>query len=192
MSQTSVNICPCCDAVINPDDNNICPCCGSHVTVSSSILASMPTMQVGKYAKGYSKMLANDPDNQELNGYAAMCYLRLRLYDRAMPLFEKAIDENFESAEPYFMAAICLLRGKIPFVAQRADINKALDYLNAAVSLDEKAIHHLLLGYIKQDYFDRKFLNIDPSTQDEYDRAKTLGLTEDDEKTLETLLAVNS
>ena len=188
MSQATVTICPNCDGTINPGEK-VCPHCNSHVTVSSNILATMPTMQVGKYAKSYSKMLAADPENQELNGYAAMCYLRLRLYDRAMPLFEKAIDENFESAEPYFMAAICLLRGKKPFVAQRADINKAIEYLNAANQLEEKAIYHLLLGYIKQDYFDRKFLNIEPSTQEEYDRAAELGLSEEDERTLETMLA---
>lgn len=188
MSQATITLCPNCDFTLSTGDN-VCPKCGSSVTVSSSILATMPTMQVGKYAKSYSKMLADDPGNQEINGYAAMCYLRLHLYDRAMPLFEKAIDENFESAEPYFMAAICLLRGKKPFLAQRTDINKAIEYLNAANSLEEKAIHHLLLGYIKQDYFDRKYLNIEPSTQEEYDRAAELGLTEEDEKTLETMLA---
>lgn len=185
---TSVNLCPNCDFPLALGDK-VCPKCGQNVVVDASILATMPTMQVGKYAKSYSKMLAADPDNQELNGYAAMCYLRLRLYDRAMPLFEKAIDENFESAEPYFMAAICLLKGKKPFVAQRADINKAIEYLNAANQLEEKPIYHLLLGYIKQDYFDRKFLNIEPSTQEEYDRAAELGLSEEDEKTLETMLA---
>ena len=170
MTEANVYLCPCCDKAIAPG-TTVCPQCNQPVTVSSSSLAA-------------------DPSNQETAGYAAMCFLKMRLYDKAMPLFEKAIDNNYDSAEPYFMAAICLLRGKKPFLAQRADIDKAVEYLNAADMIEPKAIHHYLLAYIKEDYFDRKYLNISPTAQEEHGQAAALGLTPEDEATLHALLNV--
>lgn len=187
MSNTSVLLCPCCDKSIEPG-SKMCPQCNQPIVVNAPSLASMEIPLVNKYLKGYSKALSANPDNQELNGYAAMCFLRLKLYDKAFPLFEKAVDCNYESAEPYFMAAICLMRGKKPFLAQRADIDKAVKYLNAANMIEPKAIHFRLLAYIKQDYFDRKYLNVSPSSQEELAHAIEAGLTQKDETTLEMLL----
>lgn len=189
MSETQVYLCPCCDKAITAD-TTICPQCKQPVTVSSTSLAAMPLPQVSKYLKGFSKAVDTNPDNQVANGQAAMCFLRMKLYDKAMPLFEKAIDGNYDSADPYFMAAICLLRGKKPFLAQRAEIDKAVEYLNAANMIEPRAIHYLLLSFIKRDYFERKYLNIAPSADEEAATAAQLGATDTDRETLKTLLAI--
>ena len=186
MSAT-VFLCPCCDKALEPG-TKVCPQCNQPVTVSSSTLATMEMPIVNKYLKGFNKVLATDPENQEVNGYAAMCFLKMKLYDKAMPLFDKAIDSNYDSAEPYFMAAICLLRGKKPFLAQRADINKAIEYLNAANMIEPRGIQYQLLGYIKEDYFERKYLNVSPTSAEEYSQAQQLGLSDADVATLNSLL----
>lgn len=185
--ESKVCLCPCCDKAIQ-QDTKICPQCGQPVSVNSDNLATMDPLLINRYLKGFSKGLALDPDNQELQGYAAMCFLRLKLYDKAIPLFEKAIDCNFESADSYFMAAICLLRGKRPFLLQRADINKIIEYLNAANMIENKSIHHLLLTYIKQDYFERKYLKITPSSQEEMNMAESFDDFKSAQQTLNSLL----
>lgn len=183
MSNVSTLLCPCCDKAIE-SSTKVCPQCSQPIAVSAASLSTMEMPLVNKYLKGYNKILATDPDNQEFIAYAAMCFLRLKLYDKALPMFEKSIDGNYDSSEPYFMAAICQLRGKKPFLTQRADIDKSIKYLNAANMLEPKAIHYEFLSYIKQDYFERKYLNIHPSAQDEHRTALQYGL---DEKTMETL-----
>lgn len=60
-----------------------------------------------------------------------MCYLKLKMYDKALGAFEKAIEDNFDDSEIYFYAAICLLNGKKAFLNQRPTIDKILEYLNA-------------------------------------------------------------
>ena len=100
------------------------------------------------------------------------------------------IGESFDYAETYFMTAVALMRGKKPFLAQRADSNKAVSYLETACELEEKPIYRQMLGYIKQDYFDRKYLNVSPSTDEEYARAEELGLNDDDINTLVSLLNI--
>lgn len=182
-------LCPHCDKAIDKGTVT-CPQCGQNTQPDAAMLATMSAPAVNKLVKGFTRNLAEDPDDQKSSGYLAMCFLRLKLYDKAMPHFEKALDMNYEDAEAYFMAAICLLRGKKPFLAQRADINKAVEYLNAANQIEEKAIYYQLLGYIKQDYFDRKFLNVSPTTEEEYAKADELGLTDDDVQTLTTLLGL--
>jgi tetratricopeptide (TPR) repeat protein len=70
----------------------------------------MSLPEVNKYMGAYRKALAENPDSQELNTSVAMCYLKL--YDKAIPAFEKAIEDNFDNSEIFFYAAVSLLRGK--------------------------------------------------------------------------------
>ena len=53
----------------------------------------MPMPEVNKFAGAYKKALAENPDNQELNNSVAMCYLKLKLDDKALPAFEKAMED---------------------------------------------------------------------------------------------------
>ena len=80
--------------------------------------------------------------------------------------------------------AVCHLRGKKPFQCQRSDIDAAIKYVNAANSLQPNAMNHLLLSYIKQDYFERKYLQVSPSWRDELEAAESYGANEDTVKEL--------
>jgi tetratricopeptide (TPR) repeat protein len=148
----------------------------------------MPLPEVNKYAGAYRKALAENPDSQELNTSIAMCYLKLKLYDKAIPAFEKAMEDNFDHSETFFYAAVSLLRGKKAFVAQRADMDKILEYLNAAIMIEPKGIYHYFLAYVKYDYFHRKYLNISPGYTDEYKMAA--GVSESEIQQLFSVLGV--
>ncbi|MDR2026355.1 MAG: hypothetical protein LBQ01_02200 [Prevotellaceae bacterium] len=181
MIQKVINLaCPGCGAQVSTGQTK-CEYCGGPVIISTfNSVFSMPLPEVNKYAGAYRKALAENPDSQELNTSVAMCYLKLKLYDKAIPAFEKAMEDNFDNPETFFYAAVSLLRGKKAFVAQRSDIDKILEYLNAAIMIEPKGIYHYMLAYIKYDYFHRKYLNISPNHLDEYETANEAGVSEDE------------
>ncbi len=75
---------------------------------------------VNKYVNSFSAALKSTPDNDLLNISAAMCYLKLKLYDKAKFAFEKAIENDIDNSEAYFYAAVSLLKGKKHFWHQGA------------------------------------------------------------------------
>jgi tetratricopeptide (TPR) repeat protein len=150
----------------------------------------MPMPEVNKYAGTYRKALTENPDNQELNTSIAMCYLKLKLYDKALPSFEKALEDNFDNSETFFYAAICLLRGQKAFMAQRADIDKIVEYVNAALMIEPRGIYYYFLAYIKYDYFHRKYLNTAPNYQETLRTARDTGVSNNDVQQLFLILGV--
>ncbi|MDR0726010.1 MAG: hypothetical protein LBF59_08410 [Prevotellaceae bacterium] len=191
MTQKVISLaCPGCGAHVSTEQKK-CEYCGGPIIISTfdSVL-SMPLPEVNKYAGAYRKALSEDPDNRELNTSIAMCFLKLKLYDKAIPAFEKAIEDNFDNSETFFYTAVSLLRGKKAFVAQRSDIDKMLEYLNAAIMIEPKGIYHYMLAYIKYDYFHRKYLNISPNHIEEYDMAKEAGVSEEEIQQLFSILNV--
>ena len=95
-----------------------CPA-GHPINISTfNSVYDMPMPLVNKYANTYRKDLAEDPDDKELNNSIGICYLKLKLYDKALEAFEKAMEDNFDNSETFFYAAICLLQGKKAFLPQ--------------------------------------------------------------------------
>ena len=119
-----------------------------------------------------------------------MCYLKLKMYDKALGAFEKAIEDNFDDSEIYFYAAICLLNGKKAFLNQRPTIDKILEYLNAALMIDPKGIYYYFMAYIKYDYFERKHFRTSPNYVDALQMANEAGLSDFDIEQLYTILNV--
>ena len=113
----------------------------------------MTMPQVNKYAGEYKKALKDEPDDIELNSSIAMCYLKLKLYDKALVAFEKAMEDNFDNSETFFYAAVCLLKGKKPFTYSRKIIDQVLEYINAALMIEERGLYYYFIAYIKYDYF---------------------------------------
>ncbi len=182
--------CPNCGAAVQIDQKE-CEYCMSPVMITTfNSIVAMPMPQVNKYARAYSKELADNPDSMELNNSIAMCYLKLKLYDKALPAFEKAMEDNFDNAETFFYAAVCLLQGKKAFLHLRPTIDKILEYINAAIMIDPKGIYYYFLAYIKQDYFFRKYLNTSPNYREVLATAKQAGYSENDVKQLYAVLGV--
>lgn len=180
--------CPGCGARVSTEQK-VCDWCHKPIIISTfNSVADMPLPEVNKYANAYRQALSAAPENQDLNKSVAMCYLKLKLYDKAIPAFEKALENNFDDSELFFYAAICLLRGKKAFVAQRSDVEKAIEYLNAANMIEPKGIYYYFLAYIKYDYFERKYLNTSPNYRDCLTMAYGSGVSDFDVENLFAIL----
>jgi tetratricopeptide (TPR) repeat protein len=183
--------CPGCGARVSVGQKE-CEWCHKPIVISTfNSVYSMPLPEVNKYAGAYRKALADNPDNTELNNSIAMCYLKLKLYDKALPAFEKAMEDNFDNSETFFYAAICLLKGKKAFLANRDVIRKIEEYINAALMIEPKGIYYYFLAYIKYDYFERKSFITSPKSYEAYDMAKSCGVSDFDIDQLYGILGVN-
>lgn len=191
MSQQIIEInCPGCGARVTTGQSE-CEWCHQPIVISTfNSVYSMPMPQVNKYVGAYRKTLSENPENTELNNAIAMCYLKLKLYDKALPAFELAMEDNFDNSETFFYAAVCLLKGKKAFLAQRADIDKAIEYINAALIIEPRGIYYYFLSYIKYDYFERKYLNTTPSYQECFQLSCEMGTSEFDKEMLFNTLGV--
>lgn len=192
MNQQIVSIkCPGCGSPVALGQKECDYCHGPIIISSFSSMNSMTPPQLHKYAKGYREALAEHPENKELNGSIAMCYMKLGLYDMALPAFKKAIEDNFDNSETYFYTAVCLLKGKKAFVQMRPVINEIEEYLNAAIMVEPRGIYYYFLAYIKYDYFNRKCFKTSPTYQEALANAAACGVTEYDIAQLFEMLKVD-
>ena len=182
--------CPGCGRPLTTDVKE-CPACHRPVVISSfNSVYSMTADEVNKYANSFNKALQNNPDNRILNASIAMCYLKLKLYDKALPSFEKAIEDNFDNSETYFYAAVCSLKGRKAFLAQREEIDKIEKFIGAAIMVEPRGIYYLLWAYIKLDYYERKYLKTSPNYRDMLNKAIESGCTQADSDMLFSILGV--
>jgi len=145
---------------------------------------------VNQYAASYREALQGEPDARDLNRNLAMCYLKLKLYDKALEAFEKAMQDNFDDSETFFYAAVCLLKGKKAFMAARPEIDKIEDYINAALMIESRGVYYYYLAYIKYDYFKRKFFNTSPTYLEALQSANAAGVSQLDADQLFGILGV--
>lgn len=183
-------ICPGCGARVDTGQKK-CAWCSQPIVISTfNSVYTMPIPMVNKYAEAYRKALSEHSNNSELNKSVAICYLKLKLYAKALTAFEAAIENDFDDSETYFYAAVCLLKGKKAFLAQRSDINKCINYINAANMIEPRGIYYYFLAYIKYDYFERKYLNTSPSFTECLQLANDYGTSEYDISMLFDILGV--
>lgn len=192
MSQQIVEInCPGCGARVSTGQTE-CEWCHQPVIISTfNSVYSMPLIEVNKYANAYRRALTENPENKDLNNSVAMCYLKLKLYDKALPAFEKAMEDNFDNSETFFYAAVCLLKGRKAFLLSRPEIDKIEEYLNAAIMIEPRGIYYYLLAYIKYDYFNRKYFKTSPTYQEVLVMAEQTGYSPFDVEQLFAILGVD-
>lgn len=162
--------CSGCGYALTPS-NVECPRCGNAITVTSfnSVYTQdLPTLN--KLSRVLDKDL-REGTSPELNSNIKFtlggCYLKLKLYDKALQRFEEAIEENFDNPEASFYAAVSLLKGKKAFLTPMANIKKAIEYVNAALMVEDRGVFHYFLAYIKFDFYARKYLRISPDWREE-------------------------
>jgi len=182
--------CPNCGAAVDTSQKT-CKWCKQPVVISTfNSVYEMPMPIINKYANAYRQALSESPDNQELNTSIAMCYLKLKLYDKALAAFEKAVEDNFNNSETFFYAAICLLKGQKAFLQQRPTIDKIEEYINAALMIEPRGVYYYFWAYIKYDYFSRKFYRTTPTYQDALAMANNAGVSPFDIEQLYSILGV--
>lgn len=192
MATTVIDIkCPNCGAAVDTGQK-FCKFCKQPVVISTfNSVYEMPVPMINKYANAYRQALAESPENQELNNSIAMCYLKLKLYDKALGAFERAMEDNFDNSETFFYAAICLLKGNKAFLAQRAAIDKIEEYINAALMIEPRGVYYYFWAYVKHDYFNRKFYNTSPTCQETMGMAEGAGVSPYDIEQLYAILGVS-
>jgi len=191
VAQVHDTTCRSCGAAANIGTTK-CKFCKQPVLISTfNSVYAMPMPMVNQYAATYRDALLSEPDAKDLNNNLAMCYLKLKLYNKALGAFEKAMEDNFDNPETFFYAAICLLGGKKAFLVQRPEIDKIEEYINAALMIEPRGIFHYLSAYIKYDYFNRKFYNTSPTYQEALSMAEGAGVSLFDIEQLYGILGVS-
>lgn len=169
--------CPGCGAPSGAGET-VCRYCGRPVIISTfNSVYTMPMPEINRYAGAYRQALAENPENAELNRSVAMCYLKLRLYDKAQEAFEKAAEQEFDNPETFFYGAVCLLKGKRPFMTVKPVIEKIEEYINAALLIEPRGIFYYFLSYVKYDYYFCKRLNTTPDCRELLNGAVQAGLS---------------
>ncbi len=182
--------CPNCGAPQLPS-NSKCQFCKQPIIITTfTSVMDMPAPMLNKYVRSYSESLKDDPSQSKIHFSIGICYVKLKIYDKALLSFERAFEENFDDSEAYFYAAICVLGGKKAFLALRPGIDKVIEYINAANSIEPKAIYYYFLAYIKYDYFHRKSFLISPDYKETLLQAKGMGLSPFDVQQLFAVLNV--
>ncbi|MBQ9594066.1 MAG: hypothetical protein IJR36_09355 [Lachnospiraceae bacterium] len=182
--------CPGCGARVSIGQKE-CEYCHNPVVISTfNSVYDMPMPTVNKYVGTYRKELMEHPDSMELNNSIAMCYLKLKMYDKAVTAFEAAMEDNFDNSETFFYAAVCLLGGKKAFLAPRPVINKIEEYINAALMIEPRGIYYYFWAYIKYDFYERKFLNTNPNYRACLNEAYNAGVSDFDVNMLFQILGV--
>lgn len=172
--------CPGCGARVSTGQSE-CEYCGKPIIISSfSSVASMPLPMVNKYASSYRKTLEENPDNMAVNKSIAMCYLMLKQYERALPAFEKAMEDNFEDSEPFFYAAVCRLNGERPFRQRKDTVERILTDVNSAIMIEGRGIYYYFKAYVLYDYYFNKRLRASETYQDALANAKAAGVANAD------------
>ena len=180
--------CPNCGATVDTQQRN-CKYCKSPIIITSfNSVYSMPTPLVSTYANTYKGALTEDPGNPDLNASIAMCFLKLKMYDKAIEGFEKAVVENFDNSELFFFEAVALLRGRKAFSTAMSDIKRALELVNAATMIEPRGVYYYFSAYLKYDYYERKYLNISPNYSQDLKKAKENNLTFEDARILFELI----
>ena len=182
-----------------------CPNCGFPISVgqkecpaghpinitSFNSVNSMPSPMVNRYINFYKKELGTDPENKEINKSIGICFLKLHLYAKALEAFDKAMVDNFDDSETYFYAAVCILGGKKAFLNPRSNIDKVLEYIDAALMVEPRGIYYYFMAYIKYDYFSRKSYMTSPDYRECLSMAIDVGVPDVDIQMLYDVLNVS-
>jgi len=162
--------CSGCGNALAPSEH-FCNYCGGAVVITSfSSIYAATAQDAMKLARSLDKDLASDPGDEikaRINATQAFCYLKLRRYDEALFKFKSAVEDNFDNPEPYFFAAVCVLRGKKAFLAPLSDIKLAVAFVNSALMIESRGAFHYFLAYIKHDFHERRCLRISPNWREE-------------------------
>lgn len=168
--------CPNCNSGVDTS-MTVCPACDKPIIIrQASQTAAMPMPLINKYLGAYRALGNQCPDNRDVNTAIGICFLKLKMYDKALAAFEKAMPDNFDNAEPFYLAAVSLLQGKKAFLTPRPAIDKIEEYLNAAAMIEMRPIFYYFMAYVKKDYFERKCYNTSPSWQELMQQAEEYGL----------------
>jgi hypothetical protein len=116
--------------------------------------------------------------------------LQHRQYQQAKTYMDEAMRSDISNAQVHFYYAVVLLEAKRPFLSNKQVINRIVDCLEVANEIQEEAIYHYLLSYVKYDYHHSKMLRANPDYLYHLQKARELGITDKEIQSLFALLRV--
>lgn len=165
--------CPNCGANLNLG-KDVCDYCGTQYKVKTfgqlNGLNNELIEKIAEFNDGFSF--------ESADLCVGLCYLKLKQYSSALIKFERAIEQASLDSEIYYYKALALLKGRKPFLLNRAEIEKVESCLESATSLKNKAKFYFLWAVVRYDYYNRKYYNVSPDYNELFEKAKTEGLTE--------------
>lgn len=180
--------CPGCGAPVNTQLTN-CPYCNREIIISSyGSVETLTPLELNKSLSAYKQALQDNKDNSNLNFSLAICFMKSGLYESAIPYLDKAIAVNPFCADYYFYRACATLKGKIPFLLSRKEIDEIERFIVSGIATEQKPIYYYLYAYVRYDYFYRKCFNVSPGYMELLQEAKNLGLSLKDVETFYTML----
>ncbi len=180
--------CPNCGAAVSPDAEK-CAYCDSPVIITS-FASALGVPDLSKYTQAYKSALSSAPSDPSVNAAVGFCYLRLKMYGKALESFSRAIDGGVMNSEVFFWAGVCCLGGRKAFLAKREVIDKAEEYINAARVLEDRGIYAYFGAYVRYDYFKRKSLIARPDYRELLRESRRLRVSEGDIRILYGVLGV--
>lgn len=182
--------CSGCGSGISPS-MSVCEYCGRPVVIASfAPIADRAAPEVNALLRALEK----DPASEDLSALAdftkGSCFLRLGIHEKALASFKSAIDRDPGNPEAYFYAAVCLLRGRKACLTPLAVLEKALKYIAAANAIEPRGVFSYFAAYIKNDFFEKKRLRIEPDWRQEMKTALENGLSRTDAERLFRTLGV--
>lgn len=121
-------------------------------------------------------MLLSKPQAKYESLSKGILFLKAKQYKQAVACLENAALEELSNPEVYFYTAVALLEGKRPFLQPKKVIDRVLEQLETACDMQQEALYHYFLAYVKFDYHHRKVLRAVPDFMQELDKARSLGL----------------
>jgi hypothetical protein len=104
--------------------------------------------------------------------------LKSRLYSAASAAFDEAIQAGVHEPDAYFMSAVATLEGRRPCLCPRRNVQRAESLLDCALNLEDRAVFHYLLAYLRSDFYERKGLRPPVPSRMSLHRAKILGVAD--------------
>lgn len=178
-ARASDTVCPGCGAPAELSAKT-CEFCGRPVLITTfSSIRDWTGADVTKYVTAYSSVLEEDPiPNVKLA--LAICLIKLGQHPRALVQIEDAIAGHVDNPEAYFYSAIARLGGKRPALGDMYVLREALNDLEAAKALEPRGAFYYLSALIRSDFFERKRIRQLPLSVEEFERAASVGVSQED------------
>ena len=143
---------------------------------------------IGKIEKLLTCTACDNTPSEDENLQNGVRFLGYGMYSQAIASLEKAMQTDLSNPEVYFYMAIATLGGTRPFLIPKSTVDKALEYLSVAITIESKALYHYLAAYIKYDFHQRKMLRVSPDYTKELQTALGMGITNTEIQSLFELL----
>lgn len=160
-------------------DHNVTECsyCSTPLKISSiKSIAGLSVPIAQKLASSYRV----DSDEDDASYALALLFLRLGFFDRSQAALDKALLDDPDSDELYFVQALIALSGKKPFLCVRSAINLAIQSAETAFYIREAGLYKAFIAIVKYDYFFRKGFKVEPTYLEELAASKEIGLASGD------------